>query len=44
MLVPGDLEARARAERSRDGIPVLDEGWESLTDLAAELGVTVPEV
>jgi LDH2 family malate/lactate/ureidoglycolate dehydrogenase len=44
VLVPGDLEARARAERSSDGIPVLDEVWKSLTDLAAELGVTVPEV
>ena len=42
VLVPGDLEARARAERGRGGIPIPDEVWESLVNLAAELGVGVP--
>ena len=34
VLIPGDLEARARSKRRRDGIPVPDDVWTSLTDLA----------
>jgi LDH2 family malate/lactate/ureidoglycolate dehydrogenase len=41
VMVPGDPEARARAERSRNGIPLTDVGWKTLTDLAQELGVEV---
>ena len=41
VLVPGDPETRARAERSRNGIPLSDFVWKSLTDLAEELGVGV---
>ena len=41
VLVPGDLENRARAARKRDGIPILDDVWTSLTELAASLEVTV---
>ena len=41
VMVPGDLEARARSERGRNGIPLTDVVWKSLTDLAAELGVEV---
>ncbi len=44
VLVPGDLEARSREKRSRDGIPVPDEVWKSLTDVAADLDVAVPDV
>jgi LDH2 family malate/lactate/ureidoglycolate dehydrogenase len=44
VLVPGDLEERARATRRRDGIPVLDDVWKSLVDLAGELGVSLPSV
>ena len=39
VLVPGDLETRARATRSREGIPLPDDVWESLTDVASSLEV-----
>ena len=41
VLVPGDLENRARVTRKRDGIPIPDDVWSSLTDLAASLHVRV---
>ena len=41
VLVPGDLEARRRAARTRDGIPIADEVWKILTDLVESLGVEV---
>ena len=41
VLVPGDLEARTRAVRQRDGIPVPDDVWGSLTELAASLDVSI---
>ena len=41
VLVPGDLGNRARESRGREGIPVPDEVWESLTELAESLGVKV---
>ena len=41
VLVPGDLENRARASRKRDGIPVADDVWSALTELAASLDVAV---
>ena len=44
VLVPGDLEARAREERTREGIPIPVEVWRSLTDLAQSLEVPVPPV
>ncbi|MCL4488847.1 MAG: Ldh family oxidoreductase [Chloroflexi bacterium] len=39
VLVPGDPEARTRAARRRDGIPIADDVWQSLKDLGASLGV-----
>ena len=42
VLVPGDLEARARDERARGGIPIPPEVWKVLTDLARDLEVPVP--
>jgi uncharacterized oxidoreductase len=39
VLVPGDPEARARAVRRRDGIPIPDDIWQSLTAAAAALSV-----
>jgi ureidoglycolate dehydrogenase (NAD+) len=42
VLVPGEPEARARAERERDGIPLPPTLWKSLSELSADLGVTVP--
>ena len=41
VLVPGDLEDRARPARRRDGIPVNDKVWGSLVELAESLGVEV---
>ncbi|MAG34799.1 MAG: hypothetical protein CL878_00895 [Dehalococcoidia bacterium] len=39
VLAPGDPEQRIRAVRQRDGIPVADNVWQSLVDVAASLGV-----
>ena len=44
VLVPGDLEARAREKRSRKGIPIPTEVWQSLTDLAQGLEIPIPPV
>ena len=44
VLVPGDLEARAREERSRDGIPIPAPVWKTLTDVARDLNVPLPPV
>ena len=41
VLVPGDLEARTRVVRQRDGIPVPDDIWESLSGLGATLNVKI---
>jgi LDH2 family malate/lactate/ureidoglycolate dehydrogenase len=40
VLVPGDPEFRMRAVRQREGIPVAEDIWQSVTNLAASLGVT----
>ncbi|HYH88215.1 MAG TPA: Ldh family oxidoreductase [Solirubrobacteraceae bacterium] len=42
VLVPGEPEQRAQAERERDGIPLPPTLWASLEELSAELGVTAP--
>jgi LDH2 family malate/lactate/ureidoglycolate dehydrogenase len=42
VLVPGEPEARARAERERDGIPLPPTLFVTLEALSGELGVTVP--
>ncbi len=39
ILVAGDPEWRAEAERARDGIPVEESLWQRITDLARELGI-----
>ena len=39
VLVPGDPEARTRQTRLRDGIPIPQQLWRQITDLAASLGV-----
>ena len=40
VIVPGDPEARNRAERTRNGIPITDEIWASLVETAKALGVS----
>ena len=42
VLVPGEPEARAQAERERDGIPLPPTLWTTLSELSTDLGVTVP--
>lgn len=39
VVVPGDLEARARADRRANGIPLPDDVWDSLVETAASLDV-----
>ncbi|MBI2506325.1 MAG: Ldh family oxidoreductase [Candidatus Latescibacteria bacterium] len=41
VLVPGDLEARTREVRQREGIPIPDDLWGRLSELASSLGVEV---
>ena len=41
VLVPGDPEKRTRVTRSREGIPIEDEIWESVVRAAESVGVTV---
>jgi ureidoglycolate dehydrogenase (NAD+) len=43
VLVPGEPEARARAERERDGIPLPPTLWTTLEALSGELGVSPPD-
>jgi LDH2 family malate/lactate/ureidoglycolate dehydrogenase len=42
VLVPGDPEDRARAERERGGVPIEPALWRTLGELSRELGVSVP--
>jgi uncharacterized oxidoreductase len=39
VLVPGEPEARSEAARRRDGIPVEEETWRQIDEIATELGV-----
>ena len=39
VLAPGDPEARTRATRRRDGIPIADDIWQPIEELASSLGV-----
>ena len=42
VLVPGEPEARSYAERVKYGIPLPDQVWADLCELAGELGVRIP--
>jgi uncharacterized oxidoreductase len=42
VLVPGEPEARNRADRLANGVPLQLDVWNNLCTLAAELGVAVP--
>ncbi len=39
VLMPGDPEARTRSARQREGIPIADDIWESIMEVAESLGV-----
>jgi ureidoglycolate dehydrogenase (NAD+) len=42
VLVPGDPEDRARAERERSGVPIAPALWGTLCTLSDDLGVAIP--
>ncbi len=42
VLVPGETEARTRAERLANGVPLQPETWAAICATARELGVAVP--
>jgi ureidoglycolate dehydrogenase (NAD+) len=42
ILLPGEPELRVQAIRERDGIPLPDAQWRTLTELSERLGVTRP--
>jgi uncharacterized oxidoreductase len=42
ILIPGEPESRSRAERTRNGIPLLDDTWNAILETARKVGVTPP--
>ena len=40
VLVPGEPEARMRAERTKNGVPLPDETWAAIVNTAREVGVS----
>jgi hydroxycarboxylate dehydrogenase B len=40
VLVPGEPEARTRAERSQNGVPLPDDTWAAIVNTAREVGVS----
>ena len=41
VLIPGEMELRARQQRERDGIPFSDGTWQTIVDAAQSVGVAV---
>lgn len=44
VLVPGEPEARTRAQRSREGIPIPEDTWTAVCAAAAKVGVDVRDL
>ena len=44
ILVPGEPEAREHARRAKDGIPIADETWRQIAEIASRYGVEAPNV
>jgi hydroxycarboxylate dehydrogenase B len=40
VLIPGEPEARMRAERTRNGVPLTDDTWAAIVNTARDLGVS----
>ena len=43
VLLPGEPERLTRSARERDGIPLHEATWDSLLELAAEMGMAAPQ-
>jgi uncharacterized oxidoreductase len=41
ILLPGEIEVRRRQQRERDGVPIPDETWRQIRELAERLGVSI---
>lgn len=41
VIVPGEVEARNEEERRKTGIPIRDEDWEGVVQVATDLGITI---
>ena len=44
VLLPGEIEHRSRAARTRDGIPVDDQTWAQILEAGRSVGLTAPEM
>ena len=44
ILVPGEPKARERARRAKDGIPIADETWRQIAEIASRYGIEAPNV
>ncbi len=44
VLVPGDPERQARADRMRDGVPMADRAWAEIVEAAEQLGLGREEI
>ena len=44
VLLPGEPEANARAERQRDGVPIPEDTWNAIAEAAARFDVLMPDV
>jgi uncharacterized oxidoreductase len=42
VLYPGEIEYRTEQQRRRDGIPIEEETWRQLTELAAASDLPIP--
>jgi hydroxycarboxylate dehydrogenase B len=40
VLIPGDPEAKTRAERTKNGVPLPDETWDAIVQTARSVGVS----
>jgi uncharacterized oxidoreductase len=39
VLIPGEPEARTRAERGKNGVPLTDDTWSSIVTTAKSVGI-----
>jgi uncharacterized oxidoreductase len=44
VLIPGDPERKMRADRTRNGVPLPDDTWAAIVNIAREVGVSEPSI